>query len=385
MGIWREKERLRPMRSLKSGLLGCIVAGLLGTFAVVGCSASGDTGDFGDLATDTDPTEQESTGTALPPSSGDDDDDDTPTSKADAGKKDAGKDAGKGKDAGPPPPEPGDTCTTVDQTVSRSCGKCGKQQALCQEVNGKLEWSDYGPCSGEVGTCTPGSTQACGNCGTQTCSNSCGWGTCTGQPANSCAPGSVQYTNASCSGGGYKNKTCSATCTWGNFSSACEIPMTPNKMTIQSTVGAVRSQQWTLSAETVEKPSTTCSGTLSGTSVRYVPVEISNPTAKVAEISAYQTKSTTGKDADLVIWVYNGNGLPMTDSERGQCVGKVNDSCISGTPSPCGSTSTYNLAGIDKIAIPAGGKVLVYSGAFGASTDVGDGTFVLNIRTDKLQ
>lgn len=373
------------MRSLKSGLLGCIVAGLLGTSAVVGCSASGDTGEFGDLSTETDPTEGESTGTPLPPSSGDDDDDDTTSSKADAGKKDAGKDAGKAKDAGPPPPEPGDTCTTVDQTVSRSCGKCGKQQALCQDVAGKLQWSDYGPCSGETGACIPGSTQACGNCGTQTCSNSCGWATCTGQPANSCSPGSVQYTNASCSGGGYKNKTCSATCTWGNFSAACEIPTTPNKMTIQSTVGGVRTQQWTLDTETFDKPSSSCSGSLSGTSVRYVPVEVSNPTAKVAEISAYHTKSATGKAFDSVIWVYNGNGLPMTDAERGQCVTKVADGCVTGNP--CGNTtdSSLVLAGLDKISIPANGKVLVYSATYGSGTDVGDGTIVLNLRTDKLQ
>lgn len=372
------------MRSLKSGLLGCIVAGFVGTFAVVGCSASGETDDFGDLTTTADPTEGTG-GSVLPPSNADDDDDDDDRS-VDAGRKDAGKDAGStAKDAGPPPPDPGDSCPTADKTVSRSCGMCGKQEAICEQVGSKLQWSEYGPCSGEAGICTPGSTQACGNCGTQTCSNSCNWGGCTGQPASSCSPGAVQYTTAGCPGGGYKNRTCSLTCGWENYSSTCDIPTTTNRMTILGTVGSVRSQQWTLGTETFNKPNASCNGTMSGTNVRFVPVEVSNNTARAVEISAYHTKSPTGIEADTVIWAYATNGLPMTDADRGACTSRVADSCITGTPSPCGASSTYSLAGLDKIAIPAGGKVLVYNALWGSGTSAGDGTFILNLRTDSLQ
>ena len=373
------------MRSLKSGIFGCVVEGLLGTFVVVGCSASGDTGDI-DAITDTDPTEgdDDTRGSVLPPSNpSDDDDDDDQSTKKDAGKKDAGK-KDAGKDAGPPPPEPGDKCTAANTTVSRTCGMCGKQEALCEEVDGKLQWSEYGPCTGETGTCMPGSTQACGNCGTQTCSAFCGWGSCTGQPANSCSPGAVQYTTAGCPGGGYKNRTCNDACGWDGYSGTCDIPTTPNKMTIQTTVGGVRSQQWTLNTETTPKPPSSCSGSITSTNVRFVPVEVSNTTTKAAEISAYHTKSATGKEFDTVVWVYNGNALPMTDTERAACQQKVADGC-SITGNPCNGTSSLLLAGLDKITIPAGGKILVYSATYGSATDSGDGTFFLNLRTDKLQ
>lgn len=372
------------MCSLKSCLLGCIAAGLLGTFAVAGCSASGDAGDFADLTTETDPTEKESTGRTLPPSSGVDESSSS-ASKSGTEKKDAGSDASKEKEKGPQAPDPGDACTTLDQAASRSCQKCGTQQSLCQEVDGKLVWSDYGPCNDETGVCVPGSTQACGNCGTQSCSNSCGWGQCTGQPQNSCAPGTVEYTDASCKDGGLKSKTCSASCTWGNYSATCESQSTPNKMTIPSTVGEVRSQEWTLGTEKVKRPASSCSGGLTTSEVRYVPVEISNPTANMAEISAYHTKSATGIAIDTVLWVYKGSALPMTDAELSKCVGVVADGCIADNPCGNAASGSYALAGLDKISIPPNGKILIYSAPFSSFSQVGDGTFVLNLRTDKLQ
>lgn len=373
------------MRHIKSGLLGALLAGCFGAIAVVGCSASGETGDAAGPVADQTPTE--GGGSTLPPSSGDGDE--TPGA-TDGGKKDAGKDSGKtdaAKDAGAPPPNPGDACPTLDKIVSRSCGKCGKQEAICQDVGGSLKWSDYGPCGNEIGQCTPGETQACGNCGTSTCSNSCNWGTCGGQPTNSCSPGSVRYTAAGCGAtpGGYKNQTCDNACQWGNYSATCEVPTTPNKMTIQPTVGQVRSQQWTLSTETQNKPSSSCNGTLDtfGSPVRYLPVEVTNGTAQTAKISAYHSKSPTGKEVDTVIWVYDRSGLPMTDSERGTCVGAVEDSCDV-TGSPCGGPA-LNLAGIKDVTIPPGGKILVYSAPYSSTTDIGDGTFILNLRTDTLQ
>ena len=223
------------MRSLKSGLLGCLVAGLFGTFAVVGCSASGDTGDFGDLSTDTDPTEEESTGTALPPSNPDTNDESNGSSKADAGKKDAGKDAGKdaAKDAGPPPPDPGAACAKANDIFKRSCLTCGTQEAVClANADGTSGGtvSPYGECKNQVvDGCLPGSTEeiACGNCGTQkrTCNAFCGWsvGQCTGQPASSCTPGSVELLSAGCDANTYRQKTCKTTCTWDNISATCAV------------------------------------------------------------------------------------------------------------------------------------------------------------------
>ncbi len=64
--------------------------------------------------------------------------------------------------------------------------------------------------AGCTGACTPGQTQACGNCGTQTCTNSCTWGACTGQGV--CAPGATE----AC--GNCGSATCTAACQWGTCS-----------------------------------------------------------------------------------------------------------------------------------------------------------------------
>lgn len=205
------------MRFLESKWVRCAMAGFVGTFVVVGCTADGDSGQT------TVPTEPDDDGGSvfLPPPSGDED----ASSSEDSGpKKDAGKtDAGDaGKDSGPPAPVPGTACTVPDQITQRSCGKCGKQETICQAGDGGLQWSEYGPCAGEAGTCLPGETQACGDCGTQTCSSFCGWGTCNGQPAGHCSPGAIQNTTAGCPTNGYRSRTCSATCTYGSYSAICE-------------------------------------------------------------------------------------------------------------------------------------------------------------------
>jgi hypothetical protein len=380
------------MRSLTSGLVTIAVAGLVGAVALAGCSADGGSADLGlGTTTEQDPTERTPSGGAatLPPPSQNTDGTDGEEPGSSSGSSSGGGKTDAGKDAGPPPPTPGTACTTVDEIAGRSCGKCGKQEAICEEVDSKLQWSGYGSCGGETGSCVPGDTQECGNCGTQTCTQYCGWGACTGQPQNHCAPGAVEHTSAGCATGGYKNRTCGEACTWGNFSAACEIPTTGNKMTIQGTVGAVRSAQWELLTETTKKPNTSCNGSLSSVLVRYVPVEVSNPTTKTAEITVYQSKSPSGRaNTDLDIWTYATHELPMTDADRGKCVGKVEDYCLGTnvTNNICGNT-TYNwyFAAAEKVTIPPGGKILVYSAQNNASTEVGNGTFMLNLRTDKLQ
>jgi len=57
--------------------------------------------------------------------------------------------------------------------ATQSCGRCGTQQRLCE--SGK--WLDWGVCDSE-GSCTPGTAQACGNGGTQVCSEHCQWSEC---------------------------------------------------------------------------------------------------------------------------------------------------------------------------------------------------------------
>lgn len=204
--------------------LAWVGVGLVLVGAFVGCGADGATGIIDDPTELPGQEEEDGGGGAtLPPPS--DDPDEEPGGKdagKDAGKKDSGADSGQ--DAGPPAPTPGDTCSAKNQIVSRTCGKCGKQETICESADdaGTLEWSDYGACGGELGLCLPGETRPCGNCGTQTCTSFCGWGACSGQPTNHCTPGSVEFTGAGCATGGLKSRTCDSTCQWGDYSGLCE-------------------------------------------------------------------------------------------------------------------------------------------------------------------
>ena len=202
---------------------------------VIACNANGN--EDGALATDEAGTLPAPEPTSvLPPS--------TPHDAAppvDAGK-DAAKDSGKdapsdapkdsASDAGKPAPNVGDACATLDDIYTRTCGLCGTQQALClakpDGTPGVV--SDYSPCVNEIATgCVPGTTEpeTCGNCGTRqrTCTQYCAWstGACMGEPANSCAPTSQDYTTASCPvAGTVRTRACGATCAWSSFTATCD-------------------------------------------------------------------------------------------------------------------------------------------------------------------
>ncbi len=378
------------MRSLKSGLFAFALAGLVGSTAVIGCSANGD-GAGVVQGTDPnlpDPNAPMEPGASLPASTPGGNG--TDGGATDAGHKDSGPKAEAGVDAGPPPPVEGTACPMPNAKASKSCGKCGKAETLCLAGDGGSDWGPYGMCLNEVvGGCAPGTTQPCGNCGTQTCSAYCGWGACTGQPAMACPAGSVDYTTASCtSANTYRSRTCSPTCQWGNYSGTCSEANTPNKMTVPALNGVVTAQ-WTLAGDT--KRPDTCPGTIDASSehAAYAVVELVNPnTTKTAKVSVYQSKSTTGQaNLDLVIWTYDGRGLPLNDSALGTCTMGVSDSCSGSVPgNPCGNTtSNLDLASLDNVSIPPGGSVLVYSSAFSSFTSLGDGTFNLNVKTTLLQ
>jgi hypothetical protein len=387
------------MRSLKSSLYVIALSGIFGTVAIVGCSADG--GGAG-IDTEASPTEPGS-GSVVPPRG-----DDTSNTASDGGPTTPKKDGGTtkaeaGVDAGPPPPVEGDACPKLNEIGKKACGACGTAKTVClDDGTGKGTWSPYGTCEGElVGGCTPGTVvdEACGNCGTtkKTCTQYCAFTStaCTGQPANSCAPGSTDFTTAGCAvASTYRNRQCGETCTWSGYS-ACETPTTNNKMTAPATVGGVVSAQWSLAGAT-KRPGTSCPSVISASAATYPysVVEITNPSAtKVAEVTVYQSQSPTGKpNFDLVLWTYNGAALPMTDALLGACANGYEDYCIDGVAvadNICGNTSSnYYFAALDKISIPAGGKILVYSATFSSSPSaatLGDGTFMLNVTTTKLQ
>jgi hypothetical protein len=88
-----------------------------------------------------------------------------------------------------------------------------------------------GPDSAVVdsGACTPGDvvTEDCGNCGRRmkTCNALSVFvaGACTGEPANGCKPGTVDYSTAGCATPDtFRKRTCAATCLWGPYSGTCD-------------------------------------------------------------------------------------------------------------------------------------------------------------------
>ena len=387
------------MRSLKSGLFGCVVAGLLGTFAVVGCSASGDTGDIGDLTTNTDPTEGDDTGgSVLPPSNPDDGDDDEPT--GDAGKGTTKKDAGKkdaGKDAGPPPPDPGAACATANQIFKRTCGTCGTQEAVClanEDGGPGGVVSPYGECKNQVvNGCLPGSTEeiACGNCGTQkrTCNNYCAWsnnGSCSGQPTNSCTPGSVELVSAGCDANLYRKRSCEAACTWTNFSQTCSAA--PTFVLVPPTDGGVNSTIAILnSTKTIARISGSCpSATVSTTAVTpYNYIEVRNTNPKAVTVSIFNSQATGGPVIDTVMAAYDGTTIPSTEAARKACKAGVGDY---GTTALTGSGSFASLDGTRAVTIPANSSVQVYFASYYAydASDPAESTGMikLNVKTESV-
>jgi hypothetical protein len=101
---------------------------------------------------------------------------------------------------------------------TQACGNCGTESRSC--VGG--QWSAWGNCINQ-GVCAAGSTRACNSTGTESCTVSCQWsGSCTGGCTQPCAAGSMR-----CGASG-NVETCSANgCGWTisqNCSSAFVVP-----------------------------------------------------------------------------------------------------------------------------------------------------------------
>lgn len=353
------------MRSLKSGLVTIAVSSALGLAAVVGCSADG-ASDVTDPTSDSNPTEGDTAKLPPPSNTGDT----TPPPAQDAGKpkSDGGsKKTDAGVDAGPPPPSPGSTCTKVDDIATKDCGKCGQASALCQTDK---TWSQYGACENEQGECVPGATQPCGNCGTQTCDQFCGWGACTGEPANSCSPGTSEQSTVGCPASGavkpYRTRSCKADCTWDNFSQQCFTPPTfapiPLELKSTATIGRLSTGNCPVSS-------------VSSTVTPYVYTPVTNPSAAPVKVTLYHSAVTGGPaNIDTVLGVYNGATPPADDAARKACVGTVGDQSYNDMT----LTGDSNWAIVKDITIPANGTITVYSAAYSSGTG-STGKFQLNI------
>jgi hypothetical protein len=351
------------------------LAALAAIGPIVACSADGEGVEPGEEPeAGTDPTSQ------LPPPSNPD-----ATPPPDAGK-DAAKDSGidasdAGKDAGPPPPNPGDACTKEQQVFTKPCGKCGTQSAIC--LNGTV--TDYGPCENEVGACVPGETQTCGNCGKQSCTNYCAWTACTGEPVGGCTPTSHDYSTVGCpTPGTYRTRDCSDTCAWSSYSATCGDVMF--RLTASTNVGETVSGIFPFRTTLTDfRVTGTCpNATLSTTKTQYFYVEVVNPSAQQITASVWHTYPVAGGTAiDTVMAAYDGNVRPIDDASRKACAKGVNDVCPTATL-PCGSSSWAGLTGANAVVIPPLSSSLIYSAVYGTSTtDKGDVKLV--VRTDLVE
>lgn len=359
------------MRSLKSGLVTIAVSGGFALAAIVGCSAEGTSGEVLDPTQEQTPTEDP--GAVLPPPSND------AKGPADAGKATA-KDAGKPKsdassggavDAGPPPPTPGTACTAVNAIASKACGKCGEAQALCQT---NKTWSQYGACEAETGECSPGETAPCGNCGTKTCDAYCGWGACTGEPADSCELGSSDQSTIGCPPQGtvkpYRTRSCKTDCTWGDYSTTCFVPpsWTPVTVTLPSATKIARPNFGDLGVCPADA--------LDGEATSYAYTQVTNATAAAVKVTIYHSKATGGAaDMDTVLAVYPGTTAPSTLAQRKACIGSIGDQSTGAGDSAL--TGNTNFAIVKDITIPANGAVTVYSAAWKAADS---GPITLNVK-----
>lgn len=113
----------------------------------------------------------------------------------------------------------GGLCTpmcTAGAQQSQPCGTCGMGTQI-RQCNGNHNWGPWAACTGG-GACSPGATQSCGYCGTQTCQGDCTWGPCAG--AGVCSP--LQSNTQACGScnSGTQSQTCQNDCTWSAWS-AC--------------------------------------------------------------------------------------------------------------------------------------------------------------------
>jgi hypothetical protein len=394
------------MRSLKSGVLSVLLAGLAGVGIVVGCSAQGATRDL-DPNGNANPTEPTSSklpprGETPPEGPADDEDEEFyDGGKGDAGRKDGGKDAGKdaakeGGSAGPPPPPPntGESCPLPNAILRRSCGLCGTQDARCLASTNKV--GEYGPCRDEIlDGCYPGSTDevACGKCGTvrRTCSDTCKWptnATCTGEPVDGCTVGSIELIGAGCPEDRYVQRQCSATCTWGNISETCtEAPsfvnVPPNVNSVNSTIIALKSSQTMVRLPSSGSCPLTNDTVTDATPYAYVEVRNSNRTP--VRVTIYNSKEPYGKNINTIMAAYDSPTLPSTPEERKMCRGSVADV----SPEALSGFGEFAaLQGNKSVAIAGNSSVYVYVGAFykfdPASPSTTTGKLLLNVRTDSV-
>lgn len=268
----------------------------------------------------------------------------------------------------PAAPKAGDPCpvgVNLNDTISRRCGKCGSQSALCEAgAGGAKVVGAYGACTGEKTTpaaCLPRERLLadCGICGKQTkdCDLSCSYveGACQGQLPGGCPANEETFLEGLCTNpGDVRRQVCSATCVKGTPEPCAPRPAPAPDHTID--LGAANVpvlQPITFDpAKTLPIPESpflsdpaACPLTLSGDlrSYRYVRVQNTGATARTVTIS-------TTDAGDTLLAYYAGPAPVPTAAARRACTGQYSDDAvglhgsISGVVIPAGDAITAYVA-----------------------------------------
>ncbi len=250
-------------------------------------------------------------------------------------------------------PKTGDTCPTgvmENDVVTRRCGKCGTQNALC-EAGRKVGM--YGACSGEKtnpDACLPGErlVSDCGFCGQQVknCDNTCSYieGACLNQVANGCPKNEVVYLEGLCTPvENVRRQVCSAACVKGTPEACGARPL--DSLTISQTAGA------------------TVTGAFATTSNLKLPLLSGGcPASASATISSlYHYVRLTNSGADSVN-VTISNGIPAGSTTRPAVTFAVYDgAAIPADRTVCtGSVVTSSPERVT-VNIPAGASIIVHT------------------------
>lgn len=371
--------------------------GSAAALVVIGCSSSDGNPaatSGNDASTDTKPEQKndasvEAPDTAINMTDDASSDDDASTDAASDGGSDANALA-PGEQFDPTAPAPGSTCSVAYDVVVRRCGKCGQAQALCEpQTDGTLKLGAYGRCSNEnsaANACLPNAQRhggSCGLCGTtleQCDPDLCTWNelTCENEVQNGCSAGEVRYLSLSCTGGQTAKQTCGNACHW-EAPAACAA-RAPEVMTVPSVDGYVSSLETKFWSDAPSQLAVAaCPSTLTGAAGNQSYTKIHNPDTVPVKVDIWHSRSTIASSAiiDTTLAVYAGATVPVQPAERQACVGAVADSCVDSMCTGAGDKFA-GLGDAQGVTIPAGGDILVYSGA--KQSTLGDAPFVLNVR-----
>jgi hypothetical protein len=272
----------------------------------------------------------------------------------------------------PSAPKPGDTCPSGlpdFAAVSRRCGKCGSQRALCEA--GRII-GPYGPCTGEAAgdSCLPNAVESgveCGRCGSRvrTCSPTCAWSTsvCLGEVLGGCVKDEVTYVEGVCTDIDLVRKqTCSATCAIG-----VPEPCARQNDTLSAPQVAGATASGTFALSTIRKiPRLTVGGcpTTSSTTLNtgFHYTRVVNPGSSSVNITATVVAPPSGTRPSVYVAAYLGALPPGTSAEREACA----DSVVSSTPSAM-------------LNIPPGESAYILVNAAGSATT---GRYQLDVKTN---